>query len=58
MSHTLTHARGGKEDTHHDTYNANCKTDVLQCKRPAIHHVITNASNYLDISGGFGEFCA
>ena len=56
--HALSHPIGAMYHTHHGTTNAVCMPAVLQFNKPAIETVMTQAANYLDISGGFEGFCA
>jgi 4-hydroxybutyrate dehydrogenase len=56
--HALSHPIGAIYHTHHGTTNAVCMPAVLQFNKPAVETVMTQAANYLDISGGFEGFCA
>ena len=55
--HALSHPIGAIYHTHHGTTNAVCMPAVLRFNKPAIKDTITEAANYLDISGGFDGFC-
>jgi 4-hydroxybutyrate dehydrogenase len=56
--HALSHPIGAMYHTHHGTTNAVCMPAVLQFNKPAIKDVLTKASKYLGIEGGFDGFCA
>jgi alcohol dehydrogenase class IV len=55
--HALSHPIGAIYHTHHGTTNAVCMPAVLRFNKPAIKDTLTEAANYLDISGGFDGFC-
>ncbi|WP_435138303.1 iron-containing alcohol dehydrogenase [Pseudopelagicola sp. nBUS_19] len=56
--HALSHPIGAMHHTHHGTTNAVCMPAVLQFNKSAITGVISRASDYLGINGGFDGFCA
>ncbi len=56
--HALSHPIGAHHHTHHGTTNAVCMPAVLQFNRPAAEGVLTQASAYLGIDGGFDGFAA
>lgn len=56
--HALSHPIGAMYHTHHGTTNAVCMPAVLQFNKPAITDVLTQAANYLGITGGYDGFCA
>ena len=55
--HALSHPIGAIYHTHHGTTNAVCMPAVLRFNKPAIKDILSEAANYLDISGGFDGFC-
>jgi alcohol dehydrogenase class IV len=55
--HALSHPIGAIYHTHHGTTNAVCMPAVLRFNKPAIKDTLTEAANYLNISGGFDGFC-
>ena len=55
--HALSHPIGAIYHTHHGTTNAVCMPAVLKFNKPAIKDTLTEAANYLGISGGFVGFC-
>ena len=56
--HALSHPIGAMYHTHHGTTNAVCMPAVLQFNRPAVADLLTQAANYLGITGGFDGFCS
>jgi len=56
--HALSHPIGAIYHTHHGTTNAVCMPAVLEFNKPAITGVLSDAANYLGISGGYDGFCA
>ncbi len=54
--HALSHPIGANHNTHHGTTNAVVMLEVLKFNRRAIEERITDAANYLGISGGFDGF--
>ena len=56
--HALSHPIGAIYHTHHGTTNAVCMPAVLQFNKTVICDVMTQATNYLSIAGGFDGFCS
>jgi len=56
--HAMSHPIGAMFNTHHGTTNAVCMPAVLELNAPEIAARFDQAAAYLNISGGFGGFCA